>query len=360
MKRSHKTYIIAEAGVNHNGSIKFAKTLIERAAWAGANAIKFQTFRAESVVSVDAEKASYQKRTTPESLSQLDMLKALELDDSAHEIIIEHSKKCGIEFISTPFDIDSINLLTRKFRLKRLKISSGDITNAPLLLMAARTGRQLFLSTGMSTIEEVRTALSILSFGFLKKKSQPSEKAFQKAYQSRKGQKLLQKKVALLHCTTEYPAPIDSVNLNALNTLRSTFGLCVGYSDHTEGVTISLAAAAMGASILEKHFTLDRSMEGPDHKASIEPEELKDLIDQIRVVEGAMGDGVKAPARVELNNRFIVRRGLVASQKIKKFQRFSQQNLIAKRPAKGLPPIKLWQLLGKRAKKDYEIDEAVM
>lgn len=351
--------IIAEAGVNHNGSIEMAKELIDVAAEAGADIIKFQTFKAEKVISRSAPKAEYQKKTTAESESQLDMVKRLELDEAAHRILIEYCQSRHIEFLSTPFDFDSIDLLARTFQLARLKIPSGEVINGPHLLHIARTGKPVILSTGMSALAEIETALGVLAFGYLSKNARPSLQKFQDAYCSERGQAVLAKKVTLLHCTTEYPAPFDEVNLKVMATMRAAFGLPVGLSDHTPGIAIPIAAVALGASVIEKHFTLDRNLPGPDHKASLEPDELKAMIAAIRQVEAALGNGVKIPSRSEWKNRSIARKSLVAAKPIQKGELFSEENIAIKRPGTGATPMSYWDILGMKASKNYQRDEVI-
>ena len=353
-------FIIAEAGVNHNGSIEMAKKLIDVAADAdaGADAVKFQTFKAEKVISKHAPKAVYQKKTTAEAESQLEMVKKLELDEKAHRDLIRHCKKRKIEFLSTPFDYDSIDLLVR-LKLSRLKIPSGEITNGPYLLHIARTEKPVILSTGMSTLGEIETALGVLAFGYVTPKARPSLKAFQDAFCSEQGKQALEEKVTLLHCTTEYPAPFDEVNLRAMKTMRIAFGLPVGLSDHTPGIAVPIAAVALGASVIEKHFTLDRNLPGPDHKASLEPDELKAMVMAIRNVEAAMGRGRKVPTFSEIKNRDIARKSLVAAKPICKGEAFSAANIATKRPGNGISPMQYWELIVEKAKIDYEIDEAI-
>ena len=352
-------YVIAEAGVNHNGSLEQAVKLIDVAAEAGADAVKFQTFRADQLVSRTATKAEYQTRHTDAQESQHAMIKKLELDEAAHATLILHCQKKGIEFLSTPFGLDSLEMLVKKFELSRIKLPSGDITNAPLLLEAARTGKPVILSTGMSTLGEIETALGILAFGYTENDEPPSLMAFERAYGSAMGRKALQDKVALLHCTTEYPAPFAEINLRAMDTLRQAFGLPVGYSDHTSGIAIPVAAVAMGAVIIEKHFTLDRNLPGPDHKASLEPDELKRMVLSIREVELALGSSIKQPASSELKNRPVARKSLVAARDIRKGEHFTQDNLAIKRPGDGISPIRYWEWLGKIADRDYQQDEKV-
>lgn len=358
MNHNH-TYIIAEAGVNHNGSIEMAKELIDVAAEAGADAIKFQTFKAEKVISQHAPKAEYQKKATDEAESQLDMVKKLELDEDAHRSLVEHCRLKNIEFLSTPFDFESIDLLANKLNLKRIKIPSGEITNGPYLLRVAQTAKPVILSTGMSTLGEIEMALGVLAFGYLKKRARPTLRAFQEAYCSQKGQKILKKNVSLLHCTTEYPAPFEEVNLRAMITMRKALDLPVGLSDHTQGIAIPIAAVALGATIIEKHFTLDRNLPGPDHKASLEPQELKEMVKCIRQVERALGTPCKGPAPSEWKNRMVARRSIVAARDIKKGEAFSEQNIECKRPGNGISPMNFWELVGKIADKAYKEDDLI-
>lgn len=347
-------YIIAEAGVNHNGSVEMAKKLIEVAADAGADAVKFQTFKAERLVSRTAQKAEYQKKTTDGEESQFEMIKKLELDVDAHRTLLQHCQKCDIEFLSTPFDTESVQLLV-ELGVSRLKIPSGEITNAPLLLSVARTGLPVILSTGMSTLGDVERSLSVLALGYTG--GVPKQRAFTEAYMSREGQAALRERVTLLHCTTEYPAPLSDVNLSAIDTLHAAFRLPVGYSDHTEGIVIPVAAVARGACIIEKHFTLDRSLPGPDHKASLEPEELNALVQVIRRVAEALGSPIKTPAHVELKNMDIARKSLVAAHPIAKGEVFTEENLAVKRPGGGRSPMEYWDVLGTIAQRDYGQDE---
>mgnify|MGYP001577699216 CR=1 FL=1 len=359
MTKTERTYIIAEAGVNHNGSIDMAKQLIAVAVDAGADAVKFQTFRAEKLVSQSAPKAEYQVNTTDAAESQFEMIKKLELNKNDHEVLIQYCQKRGIEFLSTPFDFESIDLLVNTLNLSRLKLPSGEITNAPLLLHAAKTGKPIILSTGMSTLGEIEVALGVLAFGYTGSDEPPSLQAFETAYTSTLGHIALQNKVTLLHCTTEYPAPFAEVNLRAMSTLQQAFGLPVGYSDHTAGLAISVAAVALGAVIIEKHFTLDRTLPGPDHKASLEPDELKQMVRSIREVELALGSPIKQPAASELRNRPVARKSLVANRDIRKGESFTQDNLAVKRPGDGISPICYWEWLGKIADRDYQHDDKV-
>lgn len=355
-----KTYIIAEAGVNHNGCLEMAKQLIEVAVEAGADAVKFQTFKSEKLVSRNAPKAAYQTKTTYSGESQLEMIKKLELSETDHKRLIEHCQRQGVQFLSTPFDLESVDLLAYTFALSRLKLPSGEITNAPLLLKASRTGKPIILSTGMSILGEIEIALGVLAFGYAQPEREPSLAAFQEAYYSETGQNALQEKVVLLHCTTEYPAPFGEVNLRAMDTLRTAFGLPVGYSDHTSGVVVPIAAVALGAVVIEKHFTLDRGLPGPDHKASLEPGELKAMVRSIRQVEKALGSPLKAPTPSEVKNRPITRKSLVAEQEIRKGDLFTETNLTVKRPGNGISPMHYWEWVGKAASRDYERDEMVI
>ncbi|VBB05534.1 aldolase-type tim barrel [Lucifera butyrica] len=357
--KTKQAYIIAEAGVNHNGSIEMAKRLIDVAADCGADAVKFQTFRADKIVSRGAEKAAYQKRTSGAEESQYTMIKKLELDERSHEVLLDHCRRRQIQFLSTPFDTDSLNLLADTLDLPYIKIPSGEITNAPFLLAIARTGKPVIMSTGMSTLGETEQALGILAFGYLGVDNLPGQEAFAQAYCSAEGQNIVRQKVSLLHCTTEYPAPFDEVNLQGMDTLKAAFHLSVGFSDHTPGIAAAIGAVARGASIIEKHFTLDRNLPGPDHKASLEPGELKEMVQAIRQVELAIGQGAKIPAPSEAKNKTVARKSLVAARPIKKGELFDVANLTAKRPGTGISPLYYWEWLGKAADRDYVEDEMI-
>jgi N-acetylneuraminate synthase len=350
-------HIIAEAGVNHNGSLTMAKELIDIAVSAGADTVKFQTFKTELVMSRHAPKAEYQKQTTDATESQFDMVKKLELDVAAHQELIDHCHRRGIQFLSTPFDLESIDLLAVRFNLPRIKIPSGEITNAPFLLKVARTQKPIIMSTGMSTLGDVEEALGVIAYGYLNSDAPPTLTAFRSAFRSDQGQKALQDNMVLLHCTTEYPASFTDVNLRAMETLRIAFGLPVGLSDHTPGIAIPIAAAAMGATIIEKHFTLDHNLPGPDHKASLEPNELIEMITSIRQVENALGSNIKAPAEGELPTISIARKSLVASRRIKKGETFTVDNISVKRPGTGISPMLYWEWIGKTALRDYDDDD---
>jgi N-acetylneuraminate synthase len=354
------TFIIAEAGVNHNGSLDSAVALIDVAATAGADAVKFQTFRSEAVISRAARKAQYQITNTGNEDSQLEMVRALELTTDHHRVLIDHARSRGIAFLSTPFDLDSVQLLAHEFRLPRLKIASGEITNLPLLLAAGRVGCPLLVSTGMSTLGEVEQALQVIAFAYATPPgTRPTAREMEAAYRDEAAQLLLSERVTLLHCTTEYPAPVADANLRALDTLRTAFGLPVGFSDHTLGTHIAIAAVARGAAVIEKHFTLDRSLPGPDHVASLEPEELAAMVRGIRDVEQALGSGRKVPAPSEWKNIAIARKSLIAARPIKRGEAFSAANLTTKRPGSGVSAMKFYDYLGRIAQRDYGLDELI-
>lgn len=346
-------FIIAEAGVNHNGDRDMAFALIDAAADAGADAVKFQTFSADALASEAAPKAAYQNDTTDAAESQLDMLRKLELPRGLHVELRDHCAEAGIRFLSSPFDLDSIRFLAEDLDLDTLKIPSGEITNGPFLLAAAETGCDIILSTGMSTLEDVRTALGVLAFGMTGGET-PGAAAFAEALASAAGQAALRDKVTLLHCTSAYPTPAADANLNAMVTMRDTFGLKTGYSDHTDGVACGIAAAALGAEVIEKHFTLDRELPGPDHKASLTPPELKAYVDGIRAVEAALGDGEKSPRASELNTRDVARKSLVALADIAAGQPLDRQNLGTMRPGTGISPMRYWEYVGKPAPRDLK------
>jgi len=326
-----KIYIIAEAGVNHNGDINLAKRLIEAAKESGADAVKFQTFKTEEIVSLTAEKAPYQINNTGNSESQYDMLKALELSEDAFHELTKYAEERGITFLSTPFDHQSADFLD-KIGIPLFKIPSGEITNIPLLEHIGQKKKPVILSTGMSTLGEVEEAITAL------KTSGTTD-------------------ITLLHCTTSYPAPIDGVNLTAMETLRCAFKLPVGYSDHTEGITIPIAAAALGATVIEKHFTLDKNMSGPDHKASLEPDELKSMVKAIRDVEIAMGDGIKVPTDAEKENIKIARKSLVAKRDIKAGESLNEDAIAIKRPGTGISPKYFQDILGKHTQSNIGRDQ---
>lgn len=331
-----KTLIIAEAGVNHNGDISLAKKLIAAAADAGADLVKFQTFTAKNLVSASAPKAEYQKNTTEGSESQLEMIQKLELSREDHTELIEECRANGIGFFSTAFDFQSFDLLTELGCLEQIKIPSGELTNLPLLRYMSRLGKPLMLSTGMANLGEIEAAIEAIE-----------------------GAGTPRHLITVLHCTTEYPTPMEEVNLRAMVAMKKAFGVNTGYSDHTPGIVIPVAAVALGATIIEKHFTLDRNLPGPDHKASLEPHELKAMVEGIRNVERALGDGVKRPSPSELKNKPIARKSLVAIRTICAGETFSAENIGAKRPGTGMSPMRWDEVVGRTATKDFAVDEQI-
>ncbi len=353
----NKVIIIAEAGVNHNGSMARAYDLIDCAADAGADIVKFQSFVADKLVSKDAPKADYQVENAGAEETQYEMLKRLELSEDDHSKLIAHCKKKDIEFLSTPFDIDGLHMLVNKFGISTIKLGSSELTNAPILLAAAKTGHKVILSTGMGTLGDIEEALSVLAFGFLNTSTAPSLSAFKAAFSNDKAMEILKDKVTILHCTTAYPTPYKDANLKAITTIKEKFGIPVGYSDHSMGIELPIAAVAMGATIIEKHFTLDRELEGPDHKASLEPDELKAMVQAVRNVEVALGSGGKSPAESEKVNMFMARKSLVAACNIAKGEKFTDDNVTIKRPANGKSPIEYWDVVGTRATCDYVMDD---
>lgn len=350
-------YIIAEAGVNHNGQIELAKKLIDAAKASGADAVKFQTFRADELVTQTAKKADYQLKNTASTESQYDMIKKLELQIEEYFLLKAYADKIGIEFLSTPFDESSLKVLVYDLGLKTIKVSSGDLSNAPFLYEIALCAQKVILSTGMSSLSEIEMALGVLAFGFLNQgKGDPSIQAFEQAYASLEGQKILQERVSILHCTTEYPAPIEEINLKAMSTIKNCFGLEIGYSDHTQGTHVPIAAVALGAQIIEKHFTLDKTLPGPDHQASLEPEELKYMVDCIRAIELSLGDGIKRPMPSEIKNRHIARKSLVAADSIAIGESLK---ISCKRPGNGLSPYLYWDKLQMISTRNYQKDELI-
>lgn len=325
-----KTLIIAEAGVNHNGSFELAKHLVDKAVEAGADIVKFQTCKAENVISRYADKAEYQKETTGEADSQLEMVAKLMLTYDEYALLKQYCEDKGITFLSTAFDLESVDFL-HGIGMKLWKIPSGEITNLPLLIKIASLHEPIILSTGMSNLDEVKQAVKVL-------RDNGADD------------------ITVLHCTTEYPAPYEDVNLKAMETLKNELNLKVGYSDHTKGIEIPVAAVAMGACVIEKHFTLDRNLPGPDHLASIEPDELQMMVKAIRNVEKAIGDGVKKVSDSESKNKDIARKSIIAKTSIKKGDIFNEDNITTKRPGSGINPMRWFDLIGKVAKHDYEED----
>lgn len=353
-----KIFVIAEAGVNHNGSIERAEELVRVAKAAGADAVKFQTFKADRLVSKSAPKAAYQVVQTGSAESQHEMIRKLELSDEDHQRLQELCKSIGIQFLSTPFDTGSLDFLVGKMGLPLIKLASGEVGNAPLLLHAGRAGKPIILSTGMSDIDEVERALGALAFGFLKREN-PSAAKFQAAWESAEGKRVVQEKVTLLQCTTEYPAPFAEVNLRAMHSMAEAFGVRVGLSDHTPGISVAVAAVGAGAEVIEKHFTLDKSLPGPDHQASLDPQELRDLMRMVREAEMALGNGRKVPAASEIKNRAVVRCSLVARRAIAAGEKYTAENLTVKRPGTGISSYQYWEYLGRAANRAYREDELI-
>ncbi|HBW34977.1 N-acetylneuraminate synthase [Desulfosporosinus sp. BICA1-9] len=326
-------FIIAEAGVNHNGDVSIAKELIDAAKSAGANAVKFQTFKAEHLVSKVAQKADYQKQVSETDESQLEMLKKLELSYDDFKDLKKYCEEKGILFLSTAFDFDSIDFL-ESLEMPIYKVPSGEITNLPYLMKIASTGKPVIMSTGMSDLDEVGLALEVLRDNGVGT-------------------------MTLLHCNTQYPTPFEDANLKAMLTLKERFGLAVGYSDHTLGIEAPIAAIALGATVIEKHFTLNKSLVGPDHKASLDPQELKAMVTSIRNIEVALGDGIKQPSVSEIMNKEVARKSIVARRNIVKGEIFTQDNLTVKRPGNGISPMKWFEVLGMSAMRDFCEDELI-
>lgn len=326
-------FIIAEAGVNHNGSLKLAKKLIDEAKNAGANAVKFQTFKAKNLASKEAKQAEYQKKNMGKEESQFDMIKKLELSYDEFKNLAQYCEQKEIKFLSTPFDFESIEFLN-DLGMDYFKIPSGEITNYPYLVKIAKLNKAIIMSTGMCTMEEIKEAYKVLKDNGAKE-------------------------ITVLHCTTQYPTPFEDVNLNAMLSIKKELNVDIGYSDHTIGIEVSVCAVALGAKVIEKHFTLDKNMQGPDHKASLEPDELKQMVDSIRNIEKALGDGVKKPSNSEIENMDIARKSIVAIEDIKKGELFSEKNLTTKRPGSGINPMKWNEVIGKEAKRDFKEDELI-
>lgn len=353
------TYIIAEAGVNHNGSLDLAKQLVDVAKNAGADAVKFQTFKAENLVTRNAQQANYQAKNIGEAISQLEMLKKLELSFVEFIELKEYCDSLQIEFLSTPFDLESVDFLLDDIKMSTVKIPSGELTNSPFIHYIATKRKPMIVSTGMATMDDIHEALSFLAFG-LAMPDQPVElEQVQSFYQSNEAKLVLKEYVTVLHCTTEYPAPIETINLKAINTLESELQLPIGFSDHSKGIAVPIAATAIGAKVIEKHFTIDRNMPGPDHLASLEPKELEKMVSGIRIIEQSIGTGKKVPTTIELENRQAARKSIVAKVPIAAGDILTEDNLTIKRPGTGMPPISYWSLLGTKAKHSYEMDALI-
>jgi N,N'-diacetyllegionaminate synthase len=332
-RKDYRTFIIAEAGVNHNGSLEIAQKLVDVAAESGVDAVKFQTFRAENIVSKYAEKAEYQKLTTDAGESQLEMLKKLELDEAAHKALFRYCSEKNIQFMSSPFDLEGIDLLN-SLGVEIFKIPSGEIINLPYLRKIGCLKKNIILSTGMADLGEIEKALDVLvSAG------------------------TLLENITVLHSNSQYPTPMEDVNLRAMETIRCAFKVKVGYSDHTQGIEVPIAAVALGASVIEKHFTLDKAMAGPDHKASLQPQELMAMVRAIRNIEKALGDGIKKPSQSERKNIEIVRKSIVAARDIKQGEVFTKQNITTKRPGTGISPLEWDRVIGKKAKRNFKKGE---
>jgi N,N'-diacetyllegionaminate synthase len=327
--------IIAEAGVNHNGKVEMAKLLVDVAVNAGADIVKFQTFRSNLIVTSRATKAEYQLQSSGKDETQLEMLKRLELTQVMHEELIDYCKQYNIEFFSTGFDTQSIDMLV-DLGLEQFKIPSGEITNLPYLRHIGKFGKPVIFSTGMANLGEIEKTLDVLETSGTTRN-----------------------KITVLHCNTEYPTPLEDVNLRAMQAIRDAFGVAVGYSDHTLGIEVPIAAVAMGATVIEKHFTLDRNMPGPDHRASLEPDELKAMVKAIRNIEKALGDGIKRPTLSEIKNIPIVRKSLVAATGIRSGERFTKANLAVKRPGTGISPMRWDEVLTQSATRDFDPDELI-
>ncbi|MGO0790233.1 N-acetylneuraminate synthase [Herbaspirillum seropedicae] len=331
-----RTLIIAEAGVNHNGDLAMAKRLIEVAAEAGVDLVKFQTFSADRLATSSASKADYQAQSTDAGESQQAMLRRLELSSQMHHELINHCQRHGIRFFSTGFDIESLDFLVA-LGLDRIKVPSGEITNLPYLRRVAAHGKPVILSTGMASLGDIEAAMAVLQDGGI-----------------------VRQQITVLHCNTEYPTPMADVNLRAMRNIGRAFDVAVGYSDHTAGIEVAIAAVALGASVIEKHFTLDRNLPGPDHAASLEPEELKAMVAAIRNIELALGDGVKRPSPSESKNRPIARKSIVASRPIRAGQPFTEDNITTKRPGTGISPMRWDEVIGCIATRDYAPDEMIL
>ncbi len=357
---SDRVLIIAEAGVNHNGDLSIAKDLVYAAAEAGADIVKFQSFKAEKLVTKTAEKALYQKENSGADESQYQMLKKLELSEEMHFELVRCCEKAGIQFLSTAFESESLDFLSKNLKLSLYKIPSGEITNGPLIHQHAQTGSKIIMSTGMSNLVEIEDALAVIAHGYCAPdQTITSLNDCYDIYRTEEAKKLLMEKVILLHCTSNYPASDDSVNLRAMDRLHETFGLPVGYSDHTEGIVASIAAVARGARVIEKHFTLDKSLPGPDHLASIEPGELSELVTLCRRTSKMLGTDEKQATESEISTREVARKSLHAVAQISKGDVFSSRNIDALRPGTGISPMKYWEYLQNESDKEYQIGEMI-
>lgn len=356
---SNQTYIIAEAGVNHNGSLEMAKQLVNVAKQAGANAVKFQTFKAENLVTRSAQQANYQVTNLGEATSQFKMLKKLEL---TYEEFVELKIYCDdhqIEFLSTPFDMESVDFLLNEIGMKTFKIPSGELTNSPFIHYIATKKKPMILSTGMATMDDIHDALSFIAYGLAYPEKLVDLAQVRTFYQTREAKSLLDEYVTVLHCTTEYPAPPETINLKAMQKMKQELRLPIGFSDHSEGIAVTLAAVTLGAVVIEKHFTLNRNLPGPDHLASLEPTELKEMVVGIRTIGQSLGTGNKIPTKIELENRQAARKSIVAKEEIAIGEIFTEGHLAIKRPGNGMPPTSYWSLIGKATKRSYRVDDLI-
>lgn len=352
-------FIIAEAGVNHNGDVDLAIQLVDIAANAGADAVKFQTYRADEIASPGAPKAAYQIETADPGESQREMLQRLELPIDAYDIIANRCRLRGIEFMSTGFDVASVEMLIQKIGIQRIKIPSGEITNGPLLLASARSGLPIILSTGMSDLDDIERALSLIAYGILEFHAEPDETVLENILMRQDARDALRENVTVLQCTSQYPTPVEKINLRAMDVIAERFNTPIGLSDHSVGIVVPIVAAARGASIIEKHITIDRGLPGPDHAASLLPDELREMVEAIRMAELSLGIGEKIPTSSEEKMRRVVRRSLVAAREIEAGEEFDASNLTARRPGDGLSPLLYWEYLGRKASRNYAAEEQI-
>lgn len=354
--RENKVNIIAEVGVNHQGCLNTALEYVDICCEMGVDVVKFQTFQPKHLVAKSAKKAAYQKKNSEDSESQLELLERLSLSYKDTNKILSYCNKKGIVFLSSPFDMESASFLVNELALKTIKLGSGELTNAPLLYYLAQMGVSVILSTGMALLGEIEMALGVLAYGYLGG-TQPCFKNFREAYISRDAVSILSDRVTLMHCTSSYPALPNEINLTALTTLQNAFSVPIGYSDHSEGVAVSLAAVALGACVIEKHITLDKALPGPDHKASLDPKEFRYMVSQVRIVEEALGYSYKIPQAGEMNTLEVARKSLVTQKTIKQGERFTKDNLTVKRPAAGISAMEYFDYLGRNAQAHYSEDE---
>ncbi|MFJ8257658.1 N-acetylneuraminate synthase [Peribacillus asahii] len=353
------TYIIAEAGVNHNGSFELACTLIDRAVESGADAVKFQTFKTENLVTKKAKQAAYQVKNIGEETSQFAMLKKLELSYDEFIQLKAYCDEKKIEFLSTPFDRESVDFLVDEIKMGTVKIPSGELTNSPFVHYIATKRKPIILSTGMATMEDIHESLSFIAYGLVYPDKPVKIKDVQQFYHTSEAKKWLKDYVTILHCTTEYPTPYTDINLKAMDYLKKELQVNIGLSDHSEGIYIPIAAVARGAQVIEKHFTISRLLPGPDHSASLEPDELTEMVKAIRIIEHSLGEDAKKPTLNEQRNQIATRKSLVTAKKMELGEIFTEENLTVKRPGNGMVPSQLWSLLGTKASKSYEEDELI-